>query len=61
MYNLPGSESKLDEIFEPYFAENEKFCPYCLIKRIITIPIELDKERTIFESILNEFFQQVGL
>jgi len=60
MYNLPGSESKLDEIFEPYFAENEKFCPYCLIKRIITIPIELDKERTIFESILNEFFNKLG-
>ncbi len=56
MYNLPGSESELDEIFEPYFAEREKFCPYCLIKRIITIPIELEKKRTIAEIILNEFF-----
>ena len=59
MYNLPEPESKLDEIFEPYFAENEKFCPYCLIKRVITIPIELDKERTIFESILNELFNKL--
>jgi CRISPR-associated protein Cmr2 len=57
MYRL---KEQLDESFEPYFAENEKFCPYCLIKRIITIPIELDKERTIFESILNEFFNKLG-
>jgi CRISPR-associated protein Cmr2 len=34
---------------EPYFTEGEKFCPYCLIKRIITF-------EEIFESILNEFF-----
>jgi len=60
MYNLPGLEIKLDEIFEPYFAESEKFCPYCLIKRIITIPIELDKKRTIAEIILNEFFNYLG-
>ena len=53
-------EEPLNENFEPYFAESEKFCPYCLIKRIITIPVELDKERTIFESILNEFFNKLG-
>jgi len=57
MYKL---EEPLNENFEPYFAESEKICPYCLIKRIITIPIELDKERTIFESILNEFFNKLG-
>jgi len=47
-------------IFEPYFAENEKFCPYCLIKRIITIPVEINGTRTIFESILIEFFNNLN-
>ncbi len=53
-------DEKMRSIFEPYFAENEKFCPYCLIKRIITIPVEINRSRRIiFESILIEFFNNL--
>jgi CRISPR-associated protein Cmr2 len=38
---------------EPYFVEGEKFCPYCLIKRLITL-------KEVFRLILKDFFNEIN-